>query len=139
MVGNERLIITSQAFANPQYCYRYGECYNTGKCLQSYMLLSQLDKKSNRRCKRSEVIAGVSLVLIPGSAFAYWVQDSYGQGLPGPQSGYPTYMCDFLGYEIKDMLSRKKSIKEEEPELEKAEEQPITISQVHTIITATRR
>jgi hypothetical protein len=47
-----------------------------------------------------EVIAGivvlVRLVLIPGSAFAYWVPDSYGQGigpgpgpaLPGPQGGY---------------------------------------------------
>ena len=46
-----------------------------------------------------EVIAAmglVSLVLIPGSAFAYWVPDSYGQGigpgqgtgLPGPQGGY---------------------------------------------------
>jgi hypothetical protein len=42
-----------------------------------------------------EVIAGtvvlVCLVLIPGSAFAYWVPDSYGQGigpgLPGPQGG----------------------------------------------------
>jgi hypothetical protein len=43
---------------------------------------------------------------------------------------------DFLGYEIKDMLPRKKFIEEEEPELEKAEEQPITISQVHTIITS---
>jgi hypothetical protein len=34
----------------------------------------------------------ISLVLIPGSAFAYWVPDSYGQGigpgLPGPQGGY---------------------------------------------------
>ena len=34
----------------------------------------------------------VSLVLIPGSAFVYWVPDSYGQeigpGLPGPQGGY---------------------------------------------------
>jgi hypothetical protein len=46
-----------------------------------------------------EVIAGlvvlVSLVLIPGSAFAYWDPDSYGQGMgrgPGltePQGGYP--------------------------------------------------
>jgi len=46
-----------------------------------------------------EVIAGivvlVSLVLIPSSAFAYWVPDYYGQGigqgpgLPGPQGGYP--------------------------------------------------
>ncbi|MGB8935683.1 MAG: hypothetical protein WCC17_11320 [Candidatus Nitrosopolaris sp.] len=46
-----------------------------------------------------EVIAAIglaSLVLIPGSAFAYWVPDSYGQGigpgpdllLPGPQGGY---------------------------------------------------
>jgi hypothetical protein len=43
------------------------------------------------------------------------------------------YMCDFLGYEIKDMLRMKKFIEEdvleEEPELEKAEEQPITITQ----------
>ncbi len=36
-----------------------------------------------------EVIAGivvlVCLFLIPGSAFAYWVPDSYGQGIgPGP-------------------------------------------------------
>jgi hypothetical protein len=47
-----------------------------------------------------EVIAGIALVslfLIPGSAFAYWVPDYYGQGigprqgpgLPGPQGGYP--------------------------------------------------
>ncbi len=38
-----------------------------------------------------EVIAAivlVSLVLIPGSAFAYWIPDSYGQGIPGPQGGY---------------------------------------------------
>jgi hypothetical protein len=42
------------------------------------------------------------------------------------------YMCDFLDYEIKDMLQMKKFIEEEaleEPELEKAEEQPITITQ----------
>jgi threonine/homoserine/homoserine lactone efflux protein len=40
-----------------------------------------------------EVIAGlvvlVCLFLVPGPAFAYWVPDSYGQGigsgLPGPQ------------------------------------------------------
>jgi hypothetical protein len=42
-------------------------------------------------------------------------------------------MCDFLGYEIKDRLRMKKYIEEEaleeEPELEKPEEQPITISQ----------
>jgi hypothetical protein len=42
-------------------------------------------------------------------------------------------MCDFLDYEIKDMLRMKKFIEEEgleeEPELEKAEEQPITITQ----------
>jgi hypothetical protein len=46
-----------------------------------------------------EVITGivvlVCLFLIPGSAFAYWVPDSYGEGigsgpgLPGPQGGYP--------------------------------------------------
>jgi hypothetical protein len=45
-----------------------------------------------------EVIAGiivlVCLFLIPGSAFAYWVPDSYGEGigqgpgLAGPQGGY---------------------------------------------------
>ena len=43
------------------------------------------------------------------------------------------YMCDFLDYEIKDMLRMKKFIEdealEEEPELENAEEQPITITQ----------
>jgi hypothetical protein len=41
-------------------------------------------------------IALVSLFLVPGSAFAYWVPDYYGQGigpgqgpgLPGPQDGY---------------------------------------------------
>jgi hypothetical protein len=43
-------------------------------------------------------------------------------------------MYDFLGYEIKDRLSRRKVM--EEPELEKAEEQPITISEVHTTITS---
>jgi hypothetical protein len=47
-----------------------------------------------------EVIAAIALVslfLIPGSAFACWVPDYYGQGigpgqgpgLPGPQDGYP--------------------------------------------------
>ncbi|MGB8936190.1 MAG: hypothetical protein WCC17_13900 [Candidatus Nitrosopolaris sp.] len=41
-----------------------------------------------------EVIAAIGLiflVLIPGSAFAYWVPDSYGQEIgqrvPGPQGG----------------------------------------------------
>jgi hypothetical protein len=40
------------------------------------------------------VIGLVFLVLISGSAFAYWVPDSYGHGigpgpgLPGPQGGY---------------------------------------------------
>ncbi|MGA9151233.1 MAG: hypothetical protein WBZ36_11695 [Candidatus Nitrosopolaris sp.] len=41
-----------------------------------------------------EVIAGIALVclfLIPGSSFAYWVPDSYGQG---PQAGY---LSDNLG------------------------------------------
>jgi hypothetical protein len=47
-----------------------------------------------------EVIAAIALVslfLFPGSAFAYWVPDYYGQGigpgqgpeLPGTQGGYP--------------------------------------------------
>jgi hypothetical protein len=41
-----------------------------------------------------ELIAAIGvlfLVLIPGSAFAYWVPDSgqgIGPGLPGPQGGY---------------------------------------------------
>jgi hypothetical protein len=39
------------------------------------------------------------------------------------------YMCDFLGYEIKDKLRMKKFIEEEEPELERTEEQPISITQ----------
>lgn len=42
-------------------------------------------------------------------------------------------MCDFLDYEIKDRLRMKKFIEEEaleaEAELEKSEEQPITITQ----------
>ena len=42
-------------------------------------------------------------------------------------------MCDFLGYEIKERLRMKQFIEEEalegESELEKAEEQPITITQ----------
>jgi len=41
-------------------------------------------------------------------------------------------MCEFIGYEIKDRLRMKKIIEEQEleqPELEKAEEQPITIIQ----------
>ncbi|HXX99015.1 MAG TPA: hypothetical protein VEL11_18130 [Candidatus Bathyarchaeia archaeon] len=42
-------------------------------------------------------------------------------------------MCDFLGYEIKDRLRMRKFIEEEaleeELDLEKAEEQPITITQ----------
>ena len=42
-------------------------------------------------------------------------------------------MCDFIGYEIKDRLRMKKIIEEEtveeEAELEKVQEQPITITQ----------
>lgn len=42
-------------------------------------------------------------------------------------------MCDFIGYEIKDRLRTKKFIEDEalyeEPELEKAEEQPVTVTQ----------
>jgi hypothetical protein len=41
-------------------------------------------------------------------------------------------MCDFIGYEIKDRLRMKKIIEEEaleEVELEKVQEQPITITQ----------
>jgi hypothetical protein len=40
-------------------------------------------------------------------------------------------MCEFIGYEIKDRLRMKKIIEEqelEEPDLEKPEEQPITIT-----------
>ena len=47
-----------------------------------------------------EVIAGivilVCLVLIPGSAFAYWVPDSYGQGI-GPRPGLPGSQGGYLG------------------------------------------
>jgi hypothetical protein len=41
-------------------------------------------------------------------------------------------MCDFIGYEVKDKLRMKKIIEEEaleEVELEKVQEQPITITQ----------
>jgi len=42
-------------------------------------------------------------------------------------------MCDILGYEIKDRLRMKKILEEEaleeEPELEKAQEQPIAVTQ----------
>lgn len=41
-------------------------------------------------------------------------------------------MCDFIGYEIKDRLRMKKIIEEEaleEVELEKVQEQPITVTQ----------
>jgi hypothetical protein len=40
-------------------------------------------------------------------------------------------MCEFIGYEIKDRLRMKKIIEEqelEEPDIEKQEEQPITIT-----------
>ena len=40
-------------------------------------------------------------------------------------------MCEFIGYEIKDRLRMKKIVEEqelEEPDLEKPEEQPITIA-----------
>jgi hypothetical protein len=41
-------------------------------------------------------------------------------------------MCDFIGYEVKDRLRMKKIIEEEaleEVELEKVQEQPITVTQ----------
>ena len=37
-------------------------------------------------------------------------------------------MCDFLGYEIKDMLPRKKFIEEEEPELRKGKNNPLRLA-----------
>jgi len=42
-------------------------------------------------------------------------------------------MCDFIDYELKDRLRMKKTVEEqqlEELELEKVEEQPITISKI---------
>ena len=50
------------------------------------------------------------------------------------QEAYDNNVCDFIGYEIKDSLrTKKKAIEEEdlveEPELEKIQEQPITIIQ----------
>jgi hypothetical protein len=54
-VENEKLI-PLLIFITPQAFYWYGECYNIGygKRLQSdkFMLLSQLDEKSGRRCKK---------------------------------------------------------------------------------------
>ncbi len=53
-------------------------------------------------------------------------------------------MCDFIAYEIKERLRRKKNFIEEEdlvveePELQKVEEQPIAITQQSQIITKTR-
>ena len=43
-------------------------------------------------------------------------------------------MCEFIGYEIRDNIRMKKKLIEEEdlveePELEKVQEQPITITQ----------
>jgi hypothetical protein len=41
-------------------------------------------------------------------------------------------MCDFLGYELKDKWRMKKiveDLEEEQPELEKAQEQPLTVTQ----------
>ena len=41
-------------------------------------------------------------------------------------------MCEFIGYEIKNELRMKKiveDLEEEQPELEKAQEQPLTVTQ----------
>jgi len=40
-------------------------------------------------------------------------------------------MCDFIGYELKDKWRMKKIVEdlEEQPELEKAQEQPLTVTQ----------
>jgi hypothetical protein len=41
-------------------------------------------------------------------------------------------MCDFIGYELKDKWRMKKiveGLEEEQPELEKAQEQPLTVTQ----------
>ena len=41
-------------------------------------------------------------------------------------------MCDFIGYELKNKWRRKKigeDLEEEQPELEKAQEQPLTVTQ----------
>jgi hypothetical protein len=41
-------------------------------------------------------------------------------------------MCDFIGYELKDKWRMKKiveDLEEEQPELEKAREQPLTVTQ----------
>jgi hypothetical protein len=42
-------------------------------------------------------------------------------------------MCDFIGYELKDKWRVKKfveeDLEEEQPELEKVQEQPLTVTQ----------
>lgn len=39
-------------------------------------------------------------------------------------------MCDFIAYELKDKWRMKKIVEEEEqPELEKVQEQPLTVTQ----------
>jgi len=41
-------------------------------------------------------------------------------------------MCDFIGYELKNKWRMKKiveDLEEEQPELEKAQEQPLTVTQ----------
>jgi hypothetical protein len=41
-------------------------------------------------------------------------------------------MCDFIGYELKDKWRMKKiveDLEEEQPELEKVQEQPLTVTQ----------
>ena len=41
-------------------------------------------------------------------------------------------MCDFIGYELKDKWRMKKiveDLEEEQPELEEAQEQPLTVTQ----------
>ncbi|MGA9149238.1 MAG: hypothetical protein WBZ36_01565 [Candidatus Nitrosopolaris sp.] len=61
------------------------------QCVPIPSLGSNISTFHSGGAKAREVIAAiclVSLVLIPGSAFAYWVPDSYGQGI-GPGSGLP--------------------------------------------------
>ena len=41
-------------------------------------------------------------------------------------------MCDFIGYELKDKWRMKKiveDLEEEQPELEKAQEEPLSVTQ----------
>jgi hypothetical protein len=90
----EEAMENGHSLVNACYYHRESVVITERACFSSHYHSYMKNLAGGTKMKEVTVaaICLVFLVLIPGSAFAYWVPDSYGQGigpgLPGPQGGY---------------------------------------------------